>query len=215
MEGVATQLESPPNPLTTSDSQTFTDLLAPTNPLKPPDSRDRNVAKSKIYQQRYTGVTKKMALRVAKKTLQNKLDETWKQARSTRPRDTLHTRSYTWKLDGALPGSHIATVYNALSAEEASILAQCRTGHSRLKSDLYRMNGGLSRVRMRSHARNYQARHIRMPAPARRSSNCHRGSRAQVEGPCLHTRGWNPWEDPRTGQPVDGPRKNGRRTSRR
>jgi hypothetical protein len=74
-----------------------------------------------------------MALRVAKKTLQKKLDETWKQARNTRPRDTLHTGSYTWKLDGALPGPHIATVYNALSAEEASILAQCRTGHSRLR----------------------------------------------------------------------------------
>jgi hypothetical protein len=48
---------------------------------------------------------------------------------------------------------------------------------------------GLSKVRMRSYARNYQARHIRMPAPTRRSSNCHRGSRAQVEGPFLHTRG--------------------------
>jgi hypothetical protein len=77
-----------------------------------------------------------MALRVAKKALQKKLDESWKQARDARPRDTLHTGSYTWKLDGALPGSHIATVYNAVSAEEASILAQCRTGHSRLKSDL-------------------------------------------------------------------------------
>jgi ribonuclease HI len=124
VEGVATQLESPTNPLTSSDSQTSTDLLTPTNPLTPPDLRDRNIAKSKIYQQRYTGVTRKMALRVAKKTLQKKLDETWKKARNTRPRDTLHTGSYTWKLDGALPGSHIATVYNALSAEEAYQLNQ-------------------------------------------------------------------------------------------
>jgi hypothetical protein len=119
--------------------ETSTDLLTPTNPLTPPDLRDRNIAKSKIYQQRYTGVTKKTALRVARKTLQRKLDETWKQARNTKPRDTLHTGSYTRKLDGALPGSHIAIVYNALSAEEASILAQCRIGHSRLESDLYRM----------------------------------------------------------------------------
>jgi hypothetical protein len=139
VEGVATQFECPTNPLTSSDSQTSTDLLTPTNPVTPPDPRDRSIAKSKIYQQRYTGVTRKMALRVAKKTLQKKLDEIWKQARNTRPRDTLHTGSYTWKLDGALPSPHIATVYNALSAEEASILAQCRTGHSRLKSDLYRM----------------------------------------------------------------------------
>jgi ribonuclease HI len=135
----ATHPANPTNPLTSSDIRTSTNLLTPTNPLTPTDTRDRSIAKSKTYQQRYTGVTKKMALRVAKKTLQKKLDETWKQARSTRPRDTLNTRSYTWKLDGALLGSHVATVYNALSAEEASILAQCRTGHSRLKSDLYRM----------------------------------------------------------------------------
>jgi hypothetical protein len=123
VEGAATQLESPTNPQTSLDFQTPTNPLTPANPLTPPDLRDRSIAKSKIYQQRYIGVTKKMALRVAKKTLQKKLDETWKQARNTRPRDTLHTGSYTWKLDGALPGSHIATVYNALLAEEASILA--------------------------------------------------------------------------------------------
>jgi hypothetical protein len=139
VKGVATQLECSTNPLASSDFQTSTELLTPTNPLTPPDIRDRSIAKSKIYQQRYTGVTRKMASRVAKKELQKKLDEVWKQARNTRPRDTLHTGSYTWKLDRALPGPHIATVYNALSAGEASILAQCRTGHSRLKSDLYRM----------------------------------------------------------------------------
>jgi ribonuclease HI len=69
VEGVATQFECPTNPLTSSDSQTSTDLLTPTNPVTPPDPRDRSIAKSKIYQQRYTGVTRKMALRVAKKTL--------------------------------------------------------------------------------------------------------------------------------------------------
>jgi hypothetical protein len=41
--------------------------------------------------------------------------------------------------DGALPGLHITAVYNALTAAEASILSQCRTGHSRLRSNLYRM----------------------------------------------------------------------------
>jgi ribonuclease HI len=193
VEGAATQeplcVASPTNPLTSLDLQTSTDLTTPTNPSTPLDSRDRSIAKSKTYQQRYTGVTKRMALRVAKKTLQKKLDESWKQARNARPRDTLHTGSYTWKLDGAHPGSHIATVYNAVAAEEASILAQCRTGHSRLKSDLYRMKLVDSAVRMRSHAGNHQPRHIRMPPPARGPANCHRGSRAQVEGPFLHIRG--------------------------
>ena len=80
-----------------------------------------------------------MALRVTRKSLQTQLDKIWEGARATRPYDTQHTGAHTWQLDGALPGPHIATVYNALSAEEASILAQCRTGHSRLRSNLYRM----------------------------------------------------------------------------
>jgi hypothetical protein len=61
-----------------------------------------------------------MALRVAKKTLQEKLGVIWKQTRTLRPQDTLHQGAYTWKLDGALPGPHMVTVYNALPAEEAS-----------------------------------------------------------------------------------------------
>jgi hypothetical protein len=85
VEGVSTQLESPTNPLTYSDSQTSTDLLTPTNPLTPRDLPSRSIAKSKICQQRYTGVTKKMALRAARKTLQKRLEGTWKQARNTRP----------------------------------------------------------------------------------------------------------------------------------
>jgi hypothetical protein len=76
VEGVVTQLGSPNDPLTSSGVQTSTDLLTPTNPLTPLDLRDRNITKSRIYQQRYTGVTRKMVLRVAKKTLQKKLDET-------------------------------------------------------------------------------------------------------------------------------------------
>ena len=208
VEGVAKQLESPTSPLTSLDFQTSTGLLIPTNPLTPPDVRDRNITKSKIYQQRYTGVTKKMALRVAKKTLQKKLDETWKQARSTRPRDMLHIGSYTWKLDGALPGSHIATVYNALSAEEASILAQCRTGHSRLKSDLYRMKL-VDSAGCECGAARETINHVIYECPLLREDR-----QIAIEAVGHRWRdlsyilgGWNPWEDPRTGQPIDGPKE--------
>jgi ribonuclease HI len=85
VEGAATQLSSSTKPLTPSDLRISTDLLTPTDPLTPLNARDRGMVKSRIYQQRYTGVTKKMALGVAKKTLQKKLDEIWKQARNTRP----------------------------------------------------------------------------------------------------------------------------------
>ena len=68
-EGTAAQLSRSTNPLTPLDTWTPINLLTPTNPLAPPDARDRSMAKSRIYQQRYTGVTKKMALRVARKTL--------------------------------------------------------------------------------------------------------------------------------------------------
>jgi ribonuclease HI len=207
-EGTATQLSSSTNPLTSSDTGTPSDLLTPTDPRALLDARDRSRVKSRIYQQRYTGVTKKMALRVAKKTLQKKLDEIWKQARNTRHRDTLHTGSYTWKLDGALPGSHITTVYNALSAEEASILAQCRTGHSRLKSDLYRMKL-VDSAGCECGATRETIKHVIYECPLLREDR-----QIAIEAVGHRWRdlsyilgGWNPWEDPRTGRPVDGPKE--------
>ena len=207
-EGTATQLSSSTNPLTSSDTGTPSDLLTPTDPRALLDARDRSMVKSRIYQQRYTGVTKKMALRVAKKTLQKKLDEIWKQARNTRHRDTLHTGSYTWKLDGALPGSHITTVYNALSAEEASILAQCRTGHSRLKSDLYRMKL-VDSAGCECGATRETIKHVIYECPLLREDR-----QIAIEAVGHRWRdlsyilgGWNPWEDPRTGRPVDGPKE--------
>jgi ribonuclease HI len=109
------------------------------NPPKPLNPPDHNLSRSKIFSQRYAEPSNKMALRVTRISLQTQLDKIWKVARTAKPYDTQHTGAYTWQLDGALPGPHIATVYNALSTEEASILAQCRTGHSRLRSNLYRM----------------------------------------------------------------------------
>lgn len=109
------------------------------NPPDPPNPPNHDISKSQRYQQRFAEPTNKMALRVTKKTLQSQLDKIWKGVRTSRPLGTQHIGAYTWQLDGALPGPRIATVYNALTAEEASVLSQCRTGHSRLRSNLYRM----------------------------------------------------------------------------
>jgi hypothetical protein len=185
----------------------LTNPLTPTNPPTAPTQRDRSIAKSRTYQQRYAGITNKMALRVSKKTLQKKLNGMWKQARTSRPQDTLHTGVYTWKLDKALPGPHIATVYNALSAEEASILAQCRTGHSRLRSDLYRMKV-VDSAGCECGATRETIEHVIYECPLlredRQTAIDAMGHRwrdlSYILGGC------NPWEDPKTGQPVDGPR---------
>ncbi len=42
------------------------------------------------------------------------------------------------RIDSAIPGRHVLTLYNNLTSTEAHVLAQMRTGHSRLKSFLAR-----------------------------------------------------------------------------
>jgi hypothetical protein len=79
-----------------------------------------------------------MNLRVTRQTLRTRLNEVLRVMRTRRPRDTQGVGAYTWQLDGTLSDVHIAVVYNALSVAEVSVLVQCRTGHSRLRSDLYR-----------------------------------------------------------------------------
>jgi hypothetical protein len=47
---------------------------------------------------------------------------------------------YTRKFDTALPGKHTRLLYNGFNRAEAAILAQLRTGMSRLNGYLYRIN---------------------------------------------------------------------------
>ena len=47
---------------------------------------------------------------------------------------------YTRKFDTALPGTHTRLLYNSFKRTEAGILAQLRTGMSRLNGYLYRIN---------------------------------------------------------------------------
>jgi hypothetical protein len=47
---------------------------------------------------------------------------------------------YTRKFDTALPGKHTRLLYNGLKRTEADILAQLRTGMSRLNGYLHRIN---------------------------------------------------------------------------
>ncbi|KAL2349857.1 hypothetical protein BJ546DRAFT_801758, partial [Cryomyces antarcticus] len=46
---------------------------------------------------------------------------------------------YTRRLDGALPGRHTLRLYGALSSDEASVLMQCRSNHSFLRTYLARI----------------------------------------------------------------------------
>jgi hypothetical protein len=111
-------------------------------------------------QQCFADPTNKMALRMTKKTLQSQLDKIWKGDRTLRPLGTQYIGAHTWQLDGALPGPHIA--------EKASILSQCRTGHSWLRANLYRMkNPQHGMERMWSYTRNHHSCDLRMPAPPR------------------------------------------------
>jgi ribonuclease HI len=48
--------------------------------------------------------------------------------------------TFTRQLDGALPQRHAIRLYQDLSREDAQILVQLRSGHSRLASNLFRMN---------------------------------------------------------------------------
>jgi hypothetical protein len=66
------------------------------------------------------------------------LDAHFKTIQLSQPENPRKVGQYTWKLDGALPGPHAAKLYNALTSQEAFILAQCRTGQSHLKSCLFR-----------------------------------------------------------------------------
>ncbi|TKX18737.1 RNase H-like protein 3 [Elsinoe australis] len=47
---------------------------------------------------------------------------------------------YTYNLDWALPGRHTKLLYDGLSRQDATILAQARTGHSHLNSYVARIN---------------------------------------------------------------------------
>jgi hypothetical protein len=42
------------------------------------------------------------------------------------------------RIDSAMPGKHVLTLYNNLNSTEAHVLAQMRTGYSKLKSFLAR-----------------------------------------------------------------------------
>jgi hypothetical protein len=123
------------------------------------------------------------------KTLQSQLDMIWKGVRTVRPLDTQHIGVYTWQLDRSLPGLHIAGVYNTLTAEEASILAQCRTRHSRLQTNLYPMKFSDAAGCLCGATRGTITHVIyECPLLLRRPAGCYRGSRTYVETPILHTR---------------------------
>jgi hypothetical protein len=178
------------------------------NPPNFPNPPNYDISKAQRYQQRFAEPTDKMVLRVTGKTFQSQLDKIWKEVRTSRPLGTQHIGVYTWQLDGALPGPHITAVYNALTAAEASILSQCRTGHSRLRSNLHRMKVS-NTAGCECGATRETITHVIYECPLLQED---RQAAIEVIGHRWRDLsyilgGWNPWEDPKTGQPVDGPKK--------
>jgi hypothetical protein len=97
---------------------------------------------------------------------------------------------------------------NSLSAVEASVLIQCRTGHSWLRINLYRMRPS-DTAGCECGATRETIIHVIYECPLLQNDR-------QVAIKAVGHRwrdlsyilgGWNPWEDLRTGQPVDGPRE--------
>ena len=46
---------------------------------------------------------------------------------------------YTWRVDGALPGKHTLRLYGSLGSDQATVLAQCQTNHTHLRTYLARI----------------------------------------------------------------------------
>ncbi|KAG8630714.1 hypothetical protein KVT40_002333 [Elsinoe batatas] len=53
---------------------------------------------------------------------------------------------YTYNLDRALPGNHTKLLYDSLSRQDATILAQARTGHNHLNSYVARINPQVTKI---------------------------------------------------------------------
>jgi hypothetical protein len=84
-------------------------------------------------------------------------------------------------------------MYNALSAAEAAVLSQCRTGHSRLRNILYRTKLS-DAAGYKCGATRETITHVIYGCPLlqRGSPGRCRGSRTQVERLVLYTRGLGP-----------------------
>lgn len=107
---------------------------SPTQTAQEPNSR----SSAQRYYERHAP-PKKLIPWISQKTLKLNLDNYFKEAQNRRLPEAKWKGAYTWNLDGALPGTHTINLYNALSAQEAAILVQCRTNHSHLHANLYRM----------------------------------------------------------------------------
>jgi hypothetical protein len=121
--------------------------------------------------------------------LKIRLDQPWKAGKHLR------------QVDAALPGKHVRRLYDSLTRREAQVLAQLRTGHSRLRGFLAKLNIEESSVRhFLLHCRRYQNLRSEMINEARdrygdlsymlggRSLN-RRGDRSLLDGPVAK---WTP-----------------------
>ena len=95
----------------------------------------RSQAKEAAREATREGREQQKPIRAAKPTVISALRATKQNMCSLTP----SIGSYTQKLDTALPEPHTRTLYDSLRREEASILAQLRTGMARLNGHLHRI----------------------------------------------------------------------------
>lgn len=139
--------------------------------------------------------------------LQPLLKRALNQAANTVARDRT-AGQYTWQMDQSLPSLHTKSLYGALSTEEASLLIQCRTNHSHLRSYLYRIKA--SETDQCDCGQDQETiKHVIFACPLWRVQR--QKARTQV-GPrwvdlSYVLGGWSPTRDPTTKKLVHGPKE--------
>jgi ribonuclease HI len=197
-----------PNPPNPPNHLNPLNRIGDTNEGGSPAATFPKLTLSQRYIRRNSAPSRIMELRVTRKGLQTKLDAHFRTTQFARPDNPRNVGQYTWKLDGALPGPHAAKLFNALTSQEAFILSQCRTGQSRLNSCLFRKRLSETAGCACGAARETVA-HVLYECPLLQHE---RQAVIEVVGKKWRDQsyilgGWNPWVDPQTGRPVDGPRE--------
>ncbi|TKA63056.1 hypothetical protein B0A49_08854 [Cryomyces minteri] len=115
---------------------------------------------------------------------------------------------YTRRLDGALPGRHTLRLYGALSSDEASVLMQCRSNHSFLRTYLARI-GREQSGRCECGQADEMIRSVLAYCPRWQEQRqlLIRLVGARWLDMSYMLGGWSTWEDAKTGKPLDGPKE--------
>lgn len=114
-------------------------------------------------------------------------------------------RKFTWRLDGALPGTHTRQLYRNLSSEQGRVLAQARTGHNHLNA--YRARIKVIESGMCECGKGIEdIQHLLVRCPLWRAQReaLRKEAKDRVNDVSFLLGGWSKRRAWRTGRPVDG-----------